>query len=312
MTDIWKAAGRADGPVTAGEEDLAAINRLAKGTLSAEEVYIFPLRLCDNEVDRDYERFSVAALQGLGELFVGKSGIFDHNWSAGGQTARIYRTEVVREDSATVEGGGPYCYLKAWAYMLRSEKNQDLIQEIEAGIKKEVSIGCSVGSKICSICGRDTAQAPCEHIPGREYDGMLCYRTLEHPQDAYEWSFVAVPAQPQAGVIRKERRSTAGTLKDFLRQEGDPSYLEELSRLEKEAALGRTYLEDLRRELVRLAGLADQDLDCQLFARVAQRLEETELLELTKVYRRRAEDRLSGAPQLCRSPRTDSGEAFLV
>ena len=35
-------------------------------------------------------------------------------------------------------------YLKAKAYLLRTEKNAALIQEIEAGIKKEVSVGCSV------------------------------------------------------------------------------------------------------------------------------------------------------------------------
>ena len=39
----------------------------------------------------------MAALNTLGDLFVGKSGIFDHQWTAEGQTARIYRTEMVRE-----------------------------------------------------------------------------------------------------------------------------------------------------------------------------------------------------------------------
>ena len=79
------------------EAELAAINRFAKSPLRAEEVYTFSLRLCDNEVDRDWERFDTAALNTLGDLFVGKSGIFDHQWTAEGQTARIYRTEMVRE-----------------------------------------------------------------------------------------------------------------------------------------------------------------------------------------------------------------------
>ena len=38
-------------------EDLALINKLAKAELTAEQVYVFSLRLCDNEVDRDFERF---------------------------------------------------------------------------------------------------------------------------------------------------------------------------------------------------------------------------------------------------------------
>ena len=54
------------------EEDLEEINRFAKTPLTAEEVYTFTMRLCDNEVDRDFERFDEAALSALGDLFVGK------------------------------------------------------------------------------------------------------------------------------------------------------------------------------------------------------------------------------------------------
>ena len=86
------------------EAELAAINRFAKSPLRAEEVYTFSLRLCDNEVDRDWERFDTAALNTLGDLFVGKSGIFDHQWTAEGQTARIYRTEMVREGAQVTAG----------------------------------------------------------------------------------------------------------------------------------------------------------------------------------------------------------------
>ena len=113
------------------EAELAAINRFAKSPLRAEEVYTFSLRLCDNEVDRDWERFDTAALNTLGDLFVGKSGIFDHQWTAEGQTARIYRTEMVREGAQVTAVGDGYCWLKAWAYLLRTEKNADLIAEIE-------------------------------------------------------------------------------------------------------------------------------------------------------------------------------------
>ena len=47
----------------------------------------------------------------------------------------------------------------AWAYMLRTEKNADLIAEIEGGIKKEVSVGCSVGRRVCSVCGEPVAES---------------------------------------------------------------------------------------------------------------------------------------------------------
>ena len=71
------------------KEELDQINRLSKAELTADQVYTFSVRLCDNEVDRDFERFDRAALEKLSELFVGRTGIFDHSSSAGGQTARI-------------------------------------------------------------------------------------------------------------------------------------------------------------------------------------------------------------------------------
>ena len=69
------------------KEELDQINRFSKAELTADQVYTFSVRLCDNEVDRDFERFGTEDLERLGELFLGKSGIFDHQWSAKGQTA---------------------------------------------------------------------------------------------------------------------------------------------------------------------------------------------------------------------------------
>ena len=155
MSEKGKEAGIA---VTA--EELARINRFAKKELRAEEVYTFAVKLCDNEVDRDFERFDRAALEKLSELFVGRTGIFDHSWSAGGQTARIYRAEVIEEETRTT-AGDKYCWCKGWAYMLRTEKNAELIAEIEGGIKKEVSVGCSAAKRSCSGKARARSRRWC-------------------------------------------------------------------------------------------------------------------------------------------------------
>lgn len=273
-TETGKARAAAVGP-----EELEAINRYAKTPLTAEEVYAFRLRLCDNEVDRDYERFDTAALEGLGALFLGKSGLFDHQWSAQRQTARIYRTEVVREAAVKTAAGDTYCWLEAWAYLLRTEKNAELIAEIEGGIKKEVSVGCSMGRSVCSICGAE--RGGCNHAKGQRYDDQVCFVELKDPTDAYEWSFVAVPAQRDAGVLKR-----------FGPEDG------RLALLQKQAALGEKYLGDLRREVTRLAMLADDELDGQVFAGMAAKLEEGELLELKRAYEARTAKRFPMAPQL--------------
>ena len=276
-------------------EELAYINQFSKTELTEEQVYVFSVRLCDNEVDRDFERFDTTALERLGELFVGKSGIFDHQWSAKGQTARIYRTEVVREESMVTAAGDGYCWLKGWAYLLRTEKNQDLIAEIEGGIKKEVSVGCSMGRSVCSICGAENGA--CSHIRGETYDGRLCFTELRDPQDAYEWSFVAVPAQRNAGVLK------------HFGQNGDGSAM-----LEKQAALGRKYLAELRREVTRLAMLTDDGLDGKVFAKAVSRLDEPELQELKEAYEARMTKKFPSASQLRRKDAAEKSDEpmFLV
>ena len=142
------------------------------------------------------------ALQKLAGLFIGKTGIFDHSASGKDQTARIYETAIVTDPDRTTAAGEPYTCLRAKAYMVRTEKNKDLIAEIEAGIKKETSVGCCVQSIRCSVCGKDIKTEGCTHQKGRVYGGKRCHYLLDQPTDAYEWSFVAVPAQRNAGVVK--------------------------------------------------------------------------------------------------------------
>lgn len=260
------------GAAPLGKEELAAVNALARRELGEEEVYLFSVRLCDNEVDRDGERFSPQTLEELAPMFVGKSGIFDHQWTARGQTARIYKCELVRDSVRLTQAGDGYCWLKGYAYMLRSEGNRELIAEIEAGIKKEVSVGCSVARKVCSICGEDVTCSPCEHRKGERYDGQLCYVSLEGAKDAYEFSFVAVPAQPAAGVV-----------KGFI---SDPA---QFRQLEQEAALGRKYLKQLKEEVVRLGLLAELGLEAKTLREMANAMGPEQLEEMKKAYGRQAE-----------------------
>lgn len=183
--------------------ELEKINSLTRREFKEKELYTFPVTLCDNDIDRDGEAFSDAALEQMQKLFVGKTGIFDHDPKGSNQTARIYDTEVVTDPDRLTAFGEPYKFLRGKAYTVRTDENKSLIAEIDAGIKKEVSVSCSANSKICSICGAEQHNNACEHIKGREYDGKLCYHTLDDITDAYEWSFVAVPAQRNAGVTKK-------------------------------------------------------------------------------------------------------------
>ena len=294
--EIQKEAGLLRGGVP-GESDLKLIHALSRRELKAEEVYTFCVRLCDNEVDRDFERFTGETLEELAALFVGKSGIFDHQWSAKEQTARIYRTELVREEGIPTLAGEPYRYLKGYAYMLRSEKNRDLIEEIEAGIKKEVSVGCAVERSVCSICGGDIAT--CGHVKGREYSGKCCWADLIGAKDAFEWSFVAVPAQPRAGVLKSMGQGNRA-----------------MKRMEYEAALGRKYLSGLRKEVARLGRLVVPEVDGDVMASIAEKLGEEDLSALKKGFEIQLDRARPTGPQLsyrtATAERAETDGAFLI
>lgn len=180
---------------------LAKINKYALRPMAAEDVFLFKLAMCDNEIDRTFDVFPADTLKELAELFVGRTIIADHDRSTHNQCARIYDTEVQLGGGQT-RIGETYSRLVAHCYMLRTDATEGLIADIEGGIKKEVSVGCRIGAAICSVCGADNTKTWCDHMPGREYDGKQCHFRLEHAEDAYECSFVAVPAQPLAGVVK--------------------------------------------------------------------------------------------------------------
>lgn len=195
MEQILKAATVAKQLVD--ENELALINNQTLRELGADEVFTFRLAACNNQVDRDYERFTEATIEGLANKFVGKSVLMDHAWSAKCQTARVYGTHV--------ETVGEIKRLILRCYMPRTEDSAKTITAIETGILRECSVGCLVNRVVCNICGADQTKTCCAHIQGKEYDGKICVMELDGAKDAYEVSLVAVPAQPEAGVVKTKR-----------------------------------------------------------------------------------------------------------
>ena len=279
---IRKAAQAvATGAPTAAQ--LEAINALAKTRLNGEQVYVFSLRLCDDRIDRDGERFDTGALPGLAKLFLGKTGILDHRWSTENQVARIFETQVVKEKDES--------YIRAWAYIRRGGKNDELIADIEAGIKKEVSVGCAMAQAVCSVCGSE--YGTCGHVKGERYDGQVCAVILKEPVDAYEFSFVAVPAQREAGVMKG--MGAAVSLKELAAENGAQA---EYRALTKEAELGRRYRKDLEDGVVRLGLALELGVSEPVLRSLAQTAGAEELLALKDALQGRLDESLPMVSQL--------------
>jgi hypothetical protein len=270
------------------ESQLERINQQSKSPLTAEQVYVFSVRLCDDQPDRDLERFDTAALPELAAMFVGKTGICDHEWSARQQVARVFDTEVVREDGVS--------WIRAWAYMLRLPQNEAVIADIEGGIRKEVSIGCAMGQRVCSVCG--SPYGTCSHQKGEVYDGQVCVAVLRDPKDAYEFSFVAVPAQKAAAVTKQYRQAVGMNLLELVEKHGSVHHREALKQLQEDAELGRVYVNNLRHEVVRLGLAADLGLDQGTLESICKRMDHRELENLRLSLEKRAAALYPATPQL--------------
>lgn len=309
------------------ESDLELINSFAVKPLQKDDLFTFNVVLCDNEVDRDFERFDKTAIEKLSKMFVGKTGIFDHSMKSSDQTARIFDTEVVSDASKRTSYGEAYTYLKAKAYMPLIEKNADLISEIGAGIKKEVSVNCSISKRICSICKNDVHSSKCRHIKGQRYNNKICHHVLTDPTDAYEWSFVAVPAQKNAGITKSFKERTVDFLSQdsifsvlksvdssvTLTQNQSKQLLEEIEKLEKKAKEGEEYRAFLKSEVMRLSIGAMPQISSKSIENICNNLPLCELKSLKSDFEKAFEN-LDGKPQLSSIPKSETSinEDFMI
>lgn len=302
-----------------GIPDDAAMEKISaytKKKLSPEELFVFTVTLCDNDIDRDGERFTDECLASLVPLMKGRTGICDHEPKAENQRARLYDCYVLKSDNEKNALNQPLTRLIGHAYMLRTEKNRDVIAEIEGGIKKEVSISCSVKKQTCSVCHKDIRI--CGHIRNRQYGEGFCYAELSEPTDGYEWSFVAIPAQKNAGVTKSKSKDVkilteeisifkaieSGELHSCdapvtLTEKEAVSLSAKMRELTLLAESGRAYLTRLREDVASLGVKAGFALKSETYDKLC----EEELISLKKRFTRICEKEFPLKPQTaCEAP----------
>ena len=299
--DIQKRMQQAMAAVhgTPTEDDLALIHKWTRRELTAHEVYVFQANLCDDEIDRDGERFTRPALETLAKLLIGKTGLFDHSGQTRDQVMRIYAAQVMDDPGRVNSLGEPYASLNAKVYLLRGGENEALIRAIDGGIKKEVSISCAVKRVVCSVCGGAYGRDGCSHKKGERYDGALCHAVLDEPTDAYEFSFVAVPAQPAAGVTKKKHEASVSRAA----AKEDPE-LEELRRLAED---GKVFRAELLEKTLRAGAIAVPGMQRELLRAMCHSLSTDELRALCGTFESQAARILPLKGQLIWGAKQDAG-----
>lgn len=168
------------------DEDLEKINKFTRKPLNSDDVAIFEVTLCDNEVDKDYERFDKGALEMIRTLSVGNLGVLYDVSHSTDQIARIYDCQI-NELNKLTQSGEYYKKVVAKVYIILTPNNSSLVEKLSS-TPVEVGISCSIKDCTCSICGQNMRVSACRHIKGKKYKGKLCYGVLSGMYDFLEWS----------------------------------------------------------------------------------------------------------------------------
>lgn len=174
-----------DGGGAPAQSDLDAINAMPGllRALSLDEVFI---RSCDAINTRPLANGllvpedSVRAIASLA---------YDHPIQRNHDTYSSEGLPVGRIFSSTMatDDQGMPCNRQRF-YMVKEPLTQSLVQRMDGGVLREVSVSFAHDLLECSICETDLYD--CAHIPGEEYDGKVCQARVLGVSEYFETSLV--------------------------------------------------------------------------------------------------------------------------
>lgn len=193
-------SGKSAGNPSASQ--LGVINKFTLKEVTADEVYVRTALLAHSGIDRDKDAFDQEILNDFANTLPGKGLFNKHPLGWDGDTgygigrwfeAKVLvvsqdeARELLKEPTLMFPAEGDAYILEASYYLPRSEKNNDLIVDIDTGVASDVSIGFSA-SKRTAIMQDDSGNALAWAISG--------------PGEANEGSLVWLGAQPGARTVK--------------------------------------------------------------------------------------------------------------
>lgn len=200
---------------TPTDEQLAKINRMTKRPFKAEEVYTFKAKMIgDALIPGRYIKLDKSLLEEYDKD--GQDGnvayMLNHRWTAWLglsyqkgviNLGRVYDSWLEEAHDLPDESVAQY----GMVYIPRDREKDgvntnEVIESIEDGTLRDVSVGIGWTRSECSICGNDIRSSDCEHRLGKTYEeGGLCYIVAKPPGDEFELSGVFAGAYPTAEAM---------------------------------------------------------------------------------------------------------------
>lgn len=183
------------------DKHLALIQSLAEREVSADEVAVRGMLLCNSQRDYYYSRFSRRALDEVAEMLPGAPVMVGHDYSRV-PIGRFFDARVVRIEDPSLPKRDQF-WVEGLYYAPRDDEGDAFIRRVDLGVWKEVSIGFRLSRAPCSVCHRPIWS--CEHIPGDIYPKAgIC-----------EWGMEGITAVLEGSqVFRGGQKDTAQFIPD--------------------------------------------------------------------------------------------------
>ncbi len=243
------------------KDDMAKIQRFALRELSADEVAVFTMNLCNDQIDRHASRFPKKELETINRMIRGKPTMVNHDMSQMPR-GRFFDSRMAKGPTGpqSISNSKDALFVQPSFYMLREPENESFIRNIEAGIYSGTSIGFSFDTPECSICSCDLRA--CAHWPGDEYEGVECHYIMHDVRDVFEGSIVPLGSQGTEIVARTEEGQRVLPFGDALKvaREGYRIASEKVDNDDPEDAQ-LTSKEALAKNVLRISEECRQDRD---------------------------------------------------
>ena len=159
------------------DEELLQIQSYYKGA-TKENVKVFEMGFGNTINDRVNDIFSEKSIDVMVKTAIGKPVLEDHDHTK--CIGKVFDTYAKVVDYVCEDGTIIPNVKTAFAkfYVLNTEKYQNIIADMEGGIKEFTSPGFSIKGARCSICNKEYSKCR-DHFKGEMYDGVLCSAILE-------------------------------------------------------------------------------------------------------------------------------------
>jgi hypothetical protein len=153
-TKIFRFGGIKAALASPTDEQLSAINTFTRRPFTAEELLVGQVRLCNNAIDRDQERYSEECIDWFVKTIVRKTFLLNHDKHDMSRSAigKFFAADIekisldqsrmeIDENLTLPEGKSEVWFLCPWFYVAKDAVSPQDLVKIEAGIYDFASIG---------------------------------------------------------------------------------------------------------------------------------------------------------------------------